>query len=249
LWTNNGLLSVPASINVDGGSFGISFQVTANCVATATQGTITALLNGQTVTSTFTVTPVALASVSVNTPSVVGGLTGQGVVTLAGPAPSGGVVVQLWTNGSPTYVKQTSITIPAGSTSGYYDLQTDIVASPHVSTITAFLNGQSVTATLSVVPPITLASVSVSPGSVSASGSATGTVTLNEVVPATAGGVLVWLWTNGSPAFVPNAVIVPPGASSVTFPVTTNYVATPTQGTITAFYNGQTVTTTINVTP
>jgi hypothetical protein len=31
--------------------------------------------------------------------------------------------------------------------------------------------------------------------------------------------------------------------------VTTNYVATPTQGTITAFYNGQSVTTTITVTP
>jgi YVTN family beta-propeller protein len=248
-WTDSGLLSVPASLNVDGGALGIGFQVTAGYVSTPTQGTITAFLNGQSISATYTVAPVALTSVSVITPTVLGGLTGQGTVNLAAPAPTGGVVVQLWTNGSPAYVQQTSITIPAGSTVGYFDLQTDIVASPQVSTITAFLNGQSVTTTLSVVPPIALVSVSVSPASVPASGSATGTVKLNQQIPATAGGVLVWLWTNGSPAFVPNAVIVPPGSDTITFPVTTNYVATPTQGTITAFYNGQSVTTTITVTP
>lgn len=247
LWTDSGLLSVPESINISAGATAAGFQVTANYVSAPTQGTITAFLNGQSVTSTFTVAPVALASVSVIAPNWPGGSSGTGSVSLTFPAPTGGVVVQLWTNGSPAYVKQTSITIPAGSTTGGFDFQTDIVGSPQVSTITAFLNGQSVTTTFTVAPPITLASVSVSPASVSSGGSATGTVTLAG--PAPNGGAFVWLWTNGSPAFVPAAVIIPAGSSSVTFSVTTNYVETPTQGTITAFYNGQTVTTTITVTP
>ncbi|HWC00004.1 MAG TPA: hypothetical protein VG672_25020 [Bryobacteraceae bacterium] len=60
------------------------------------------------------------------------------------------------------------------------------------------------------------------PASVPGSGSATGTVKLNEPVPT--GGIVISLWTNGSPAFA-------------------------TLGTITAFLNGQSVTTTITVTP
>ncbi len=249
LWTSGFPLSVPASVTFNAGSSTATFVMTTGYVATPTQGTITAFLNGQSLTATVTVVPVALASVSMNATTWPGGTAGTGTVTLTFPAPAGGEVVQLWTNGSPGYIKQTSIAIPSGATEGHFDFQTDIVASPRVSTITAFLNGQSVTTTLTVMPPITLASVSVSPPRVPGSVSATGTVTLSKPVPATGAGILVWLWTNGSPAFVPEAVTVPPGANSVTFPVTTNYVTTSTQGTITAYLNGQSVTATITVTP
>src|SRR6185312_5304553 len=247
LWTNGSPAFVPASVTVPAGSASATFAVTTSYTTTTTQGTITAFLNGKSVTTNVTVIPAALASVSMLAPTALGGTAAQGAVNLTSPAPTGGVNVELWTNGSPGYVKQTSITIPAGSTEGHFDFQTDVVASPQVSTITAFLNGQSVTTTVIVMPPITMASVSVSPSSVPGSGSATGTVTLNE--PAPGGGILVWLWTNGSPAFVPDSVIVPSGAATVTFPVTTNDVTTSTQGTITAFLNGQSVTTTITVRP
>ena len=247
LWTNGSPVFVPTSVTVPAGSTSATFAVATSHVTTTTQGTITAFLDGQSVTTTVTVAPVALASVSVFAPTAPGGTAAQGVVNLTSPAPTGGVVLELWTNGSPGYVTQTSITIPSGATEGYFDFQTDVVASPQVSTITAFLNGQTVTTSVTVMPPVALASVSVSPGSVPGSGSATGTVTLNE--PAPGNGVLVWLWTNGSPAFVPDTAIVPSGAASVTFPVTTNDVTSPTQGTITAFLNGQSVTGTITVTP
>jgi hypothetical protein len=82
---------------------------------------------------------------------------------------------------------------------------------------------------------------------VQSSYSSTGTVTL--AAPAPAGGTLVYLWTNGSPAFVPVSVTVAAGSTGASFPVTTNYVTAPTQGTITAYLNGQSVTTTIEVTP
>jgi hypothetical protein len=247
LWTNGWPVFVPTNVTVRAGSTAASFAVTTSDVTATAQGTITAFLNGQSVTTTVTVAPLALASVALFASTVPGGTATQGTVSLTNPAPAGGVVVQLWTNGSPGYVKQTSITIPSGATEGRFDLQTDVVANPQVSTITAFLNGQRVTTSVNVMPPLALASVSVSSASVPGSGSATGTVTLSE--PVSADGVVVWLWTSGSPAFVPDAVIVPAGAATVTFPVTTNYVTTPTQGTITAFLNGQSATTTITVTP
>jgi YVTN family beta-propeller protein len=247
LWTNGWPVFVPASVTVLAGSTSATFTAETTHVTTTAQGTITAFLNGESVTTTLTVAPPALASVSVAGPTAVGGTAAQGTVTLTSPAPTGGVVVWLWTNGSPGYVNQASITIASGSTTGYFDFETDVVDTSRVSTITAFLNGQTVSTSVTVLPLITPASVTVSPRIVRGSGSATGTVTLSARAPN--GGILVWLWTNGSPAFVPETVIVPSGAVTVTFPVTTSKVTTSTQGTITAFLNGKSVTTTITVRP
>ncbi|HEU5022534.1 MAG TPA: hypothetical protein VFT60_11605 [Bryobacteraceae bacterium] len=70
-------------------------------------------------------------------------------------------------------------------------------------------------------------------------------MTLNA--PALTSPPTVYLWTNGSPAFVVPQVNVQ-GSTTATFPVWTNCVGTPAQGTITAYLNGQSVTTTIEVT-
>jgi hypothetical protein len=172
--------------------------------------------------------------------------TATGTAALTEAAPPGGALVYLWTNGSPAFVP-VSVTIPAGAKTATFPVATEYTTVTRADTITAFLNGLSATTTITVTAPPSLASVSVSPLSVQGSGPATGTVTLTT--PAPSGGTVVYLWTGGSPAFVPVSVTVAAGYTTVTFPVTTNYVATPTQGTITAFYNGQSVTTTITVTP
>jgi YVTN family beta-propeller protein len=245
LWTNGSPVFVPTSVTIPAGGKSATFTVTTNYVSATTQGAITAYLNGVSTTTPVTVTPIALASITAGPPIQTSGMSIGGRVTLAGPAPSGGVVVQLWTNGSPVFVHTTSVTVPFGSNYADFEVDTDFVASPTVGTITAFLNGQSMTATVTVTPPLALVSVSVSPASVPCGGTATGTVTLNSA--ALTSQPTVYLWTNGSPAFVTPQVDVQ-GSATATFPVWTNCVGTPTQGTITAFLNGQTVTTTINVT-
>jgi YVTN family beta-propeller protein len=245
LWTNGSPVFVPESVTIPAGGKSIYFNVTTNYVATPTQGTITAYLNGQTTNLTINVTPIALASITAGPPIQNSGMSIGGTVNLVGPAPPGGVVVQIWTNGSPVFVHQTSVTVPFGSTYANFEVETDYVTSSTVGTITAFLNGQSMTATVTVNPPIAVASVSVSPASVPCGGTATGTVTLNA--PALTSPPTVYLWTNGSPAFVVPQVNVQ-GSTTATFPVWTNCVGTPAQGTITAYLNGQSVTTTIEVT-
>src|SRR6185437_14627480 len=90
-----------------------------------------------------------------------------------------------------------------------------------------------------------LSSVSALPNTVTAGDPATGSVTLNAAAPA--GGLVVDLWTNGSPTFVPASVTVPAGATTATFPVTTVYTSSGAESTITAFCNGITKTTTLTV--
>jgi hypothetical protein len=87
----------------------------------------------------------------------------------------------------------------------------------------------------------------VNPTTVKGGVSATGTVTLGA--PAPTGGFSVALWTNGNPAFVPSSITIAAGATTGTFSVTTLSVSSTLQGTITAFYNGASKTTTISVTP
>jgi YVTN family beta-propeller protein len=249
LTSDNNSVTVPASVTVAAGSTTAEFPVTTSAVAATETATVSAAYNSTTRTAELILAPsgaVSIASVAVNPIRVTSEETATGTVVLSAPAPAGGTAVELWTNGSPAFVPP-SVTIPPGSTSGTFTVTTNWVTSPQQGTITAFYQGQTKTAAITVTPMPALVSVSVPAESVGSGYTAIGTVTLSD--PAPAGGILVYLWTNGSPAFVPASVTVAPGATSATFAVTTNYVAAPTQGTITAFYLGMIRTTTVTVIP
>jgi len=187
--------------------------------------------------------PLSIASVTAPD-SVTAGAAASGYVSLNTPAPAGGVVVNLWTSGTPAFVPA-SVTIAPGTTRAGFKIttvQTSEVAQP---VITAFYKGARKTATLTVKPGVALSSVSATPDKVLARGSATGTVTLTAEAPA--GGLVIQLWTNGSPTFVPKKVTVPAGAAKATFPVTTTATTTAAQSTITAFYKGASKTASFTV--
>src|SRR5712691_3515774 len=95
-------------------------------------------------------------------------------------------------------------------------------------------------ATLTVTAPLlTVASLTLSPSSVTGGSSSIGTVTLSA--PAPAGGAQVTLSSNDPPvATVPSSVTVPAAATSATFTVSTNAVSTSTLATISGSYNGST---------
>jgi hypothetical protein len=93
----------------------------------------------------------ALAAISVNPNSVIGGNSSQGTAALSGAAPSGGIVVTLTSN-SPDAIVPSSVTIPAGSTSAAFAISTRAVASATSAVISGFHNGVSRTATLTINP-------------------------------------------------------------------------------------------------
>ncbi|HVV44525.1 MAG TPA: YncE family protein, partial [Bryobacteraceae bacterium] len=247
LSSNSASAVVPTSVTVPAGSKTASFSVMTQPVTSATSVFIAGVRNNTTLAA-LSITPsgtVTLSSVSADEESIPGGGTGSGLVRLDSPAPAGGTVVSLWTNGAPAFVPA-SVTVPAGSIWSRFPVTTNYTTTTVPDTITAFLNGKTATTTITVTAPPTLASVSVSPASVSSYGTATGTAALTEAAPP--GGALVYLWTNGSPAFVPVSVTIPAGAKTATFPVATEYTTITRADTITAFLNGLSATTTITVT-
>jgi hypothetical protein len=162
------------------------------------------------------VTP-AVTAVLLNPTSVVGGgapLTGT--VILGSPAPAGGATIVL-TADNPTvaFPAVSTVTIPAGASSATFPVTTAAVTSASFSVISANFNSASVSATLTVLAPYSLASLALNPTSVLAGFPAQGTLTLTG--PADTGAVVTL--TSGNPAAltVPPTVTVPPGATSVTF--------------------------------
>src|SRR5207245_8997090 len=103
----------------------------------------------------------------------------------------------------------------------------------------------SLTLTPAPPPPPTVSSLTLNPANVFGGQSSTGTVTLTG--PAPAGGAQVFLSSNNGAARVPSSVIVPAGASSVTFTVNTSFVLISTSATISASYNGTTRAATLGV--
>jgi len=154
LSSSNSAAAVPASVTVTAGNTSATFAIATVSVPATTTVTITATSNGVSKTATLTVTPaaaVALSSVSVNPTSVVNQNTATGTVTISAPAPAGGIVVALWTTGTVAYVPE-SVTIPAGSSTASFTIITNYTNTTLQDTVTAFYNGASKTAGITVTP-------------------------------------------------------------------------------------------------
>ena len=86
----------------------------------------------------------ALSSVTVATPSVLGGGSTTGTVTLTGPAPAGGATV--WVNGSmegQVITPNGNVTIPAGSTSANFPIQAPQVTASYWVLVQASYGGEA----------------------------------------------------------------------------------------------------------
>jgi len=159
-----------------------------------------------------------LASLTLNPASVIAGSPSQGIVTLSGPAPAGGAVVALSSSAPNRATVPATITIPAGSTSANFAVQT-IPGQVGAVTITAAFGGVSLTAQLTLVRlvSITLNPSVVGPGSPS-------TATLNLSGPVTAGAVVSLASSNAQFARVPATVTIPAGSTAFNFQVQTTPV-------------------------
>jgi probable HAF family extracellular repeat protein len=98
------------------------------------------------------------------------------------------------------------------------------------------INGATHAFLLNLIPTEAISAVTVNPAAVAGGNSATGTVTLS--LPAPAGGAFVALFSGDPAVTVPASVLVPAGANSATFPVTTSVVPSDDNVLITASYNG-----------
>jgi thermitase len=153
--SNPSVASVPSSVTVPQGQTSANFTVTTTRVTSQTTVTITASAQGVTRQATLTVTPqpsVTLQSLTISPSWVFGGSNATGTVTLTGPAPAGGAVVQLRSSNNNAAAVPSSVTVPAGQTSASFTIRTTSCwwCIYRTVTITATYNNTSKSATLNI---------------------------------------------------------------------------------------------------
>jgi hypothetical protein len=143
--------TTPASVYFPAGTFYAEFPVYTSAVVSATSAVVKATYNGKTLQLPLIVLPSTTEKLSVNFSSVQGGLPVVGTVTLAGPAPAGGLKVKLRTSNAAATVPGT-ITIPAGQTSGSFTISTSVVTATVSATVTATTGAVVRSCSLKITP-------------------------------------------------------------------------------------------------
>ena len=233
---------VPSSVTVLAGQSSANFTISTLTYPSNVKATITAGERSVSEQATLWIDAPAVASVSLNPATVVGGAPTTGTVTLTSPALSGGTTVALASSSSVAQVAS-SVTVPAGQTTATFQVTTTPYTASVKATIWATADSVRQGAVLSI-SAASLSSLTLNPSSVIGGSSTTGTATLSG--PAPTGGVVVYLSSSSQYATVPLSVAIPAGQTSATFPVGTN----PFSSTLTAVITGkaagsQTVTLTI----
>ncbi|MDR3689869.1 MAG: PQQ-binding-like beta-propeller repeat protein [Fimbriimonas sp.] len=245
LASNKTQATVPASVSIAAGKSSATFTVKTVAVASLTVATLSATLGALTDTTTLTIKPPVLLQVTLNPASVVGLTSSTGTATISGPSPAGGLKVGLSSNQSAATVPST-VTIPAGASHATFTVKTLSVASHTAATISATLNGTTLSATLAIEPPV-ISSLTLSPTKVAGGKTSTGTVKLGTAAPSS--GVTISLKSGSGFASVPATVTVAGGKTSATFTVQTTKVGSQAVATISATLGGTSKSANLTITP
>ena len=146
------LATVPVSVTVPQGQTSATFTVTSYAVATTSSVTILGTYGAGAANAPLTVTPPSVVGMSLNPTVVNGGSSSTATVSLSGPAPSGGFVVQI-TSSSPYATVPATVTVAAGAITGTFVIATKTVVIQTKATITVSGGGSSVGGALTINVP------------------------------------------------------------------------------------------------
>ena len=239
--------SVPSTVVIPSGSTNANFVISTVIVPTTTNVTISADRDGAgaipPLTANLEVRAVGF-TISIDPPSVPGGDTAIGTVTLDEAAPQGGITITLESDIPEASVPAT-VTVLEGETEATFDIDTVTVPADVTATITGTFLLSSASATLDILAAVPI-SLSITPSSVVGGVSAIGTVTLSGAAPS--GGVLVGLSSNNAAVIPPASVVVPEGQTSTSFSISTTGVLVDVTAIVTATVGSTSVTDTLTVT-
>lgn len=153
LSSNSPFVSPPASVMVEPGSFSASFPIPTSSVTANTTAIVTANYNGASSEAQVTLTPQQPPSSLTLSPTSTTGTGGSsfGVVTIASPSSTDEVLQVASSNPSIASVPN-GVTIPAGSTTGGFNIFTTSVSVQTVVTISVSGGGVTKTASLTINP-------------------------------------------------------------------------------------------------
>ena len=163
LSSNSPFANPPASVTVAPGNSSVSFPISTSSVTANTTATLTANYNGATSQSQVTLTPQQPpTSLTLNPTSTTGaGGSSFATVTVASPS-STDQILQVASSNPAVASVPSGVTIPAGSTTGGFNIFTSAVSAQTVVTISVSGGGVTKTANLTVTgtPPPTPAAPS-----------------------------------------------------------------------------------------
>jgi hypothetical protein len=153
LSSNSPMVSPPTSVTVTPGNFSASFPIPTSGVTANTTAIVTATYNGASSQAQVTLTPQQPpASLTLSPTSTTGaGGSSFGTVTIASPS-STDEVLQVASSNPAVASVPNGVTIPAGSTTGGFNIFTTSVTTQTVVTISVSGGGVTKTATLTVNP-------------------------------------------------------------------------------------------------
>ena len=156
LTSNSPSVSPPTSVVVDAGSFSASFPIPTNAVGANTTATVTASYGGASAQAQVTLTPQQPPSSLTLSPT---STTGQGgnsfaTVTVASPS-STDQILQVASSNPAVASVPNGVMIPAGSTTGGFNISTSSVSTQTIVTISVSGGGVTMTANLTVNPAAT----------------------------------------------------------------------------------------------
>ncbi len=244
----------PASVFVNPGEFSVSFPIPTSAVTVNTTATVSASWDGTAVQSQITLTPQQQpASLTLSPTSTVGQSGGSfATVTVAAPQ-SSDLTLQVTSSHPAIAAVPTAVTIPAGSTTGGFNVFTSAVTTDTVVTISVSGGGVTRSASLIVTPAApppapAVSTIALSPSTIAGGGSSQGTVTLAGAAP-TGGAAVQLTSSNAAVTTVPSTITVPAGGTSASFAIGTTAVTASTAVTVAATSGGVTRSGTLTVVP
>jgi probable HAF family extracellular repeat protein len=189
----------------------------------------------------------ALAGFTLSATTIAGGKAVLAEATLTDLPNPGGSVVRIATSDPALAPVPSRLVVQRPTNWRNFNIIPPVVSQPTTATISATFGLVTISRTLTVVPPA-LNTLSLSRSTIIGScQTASGKVTLTGSAPSS--GATVSLATTTTGAKTPATVVVPAGAMSATFTVTTNAVPTLNKGTFTASYGGASKTLSLSVRP
>lgn len=236
-------LTVPSSVTIPAGQTSVTFTATSSAVNAQVTAEIRGISFGVSRSTFVVVKPIGLATgtaaLTLTPTTVNGGSSASGRVALFCPAQLGSITVTLASSSSAIASVPASVTIPVGQSFADFTITTTSPSTATTLVISATLD-RTQSRNLVVNPSVRLSAVNLASTSFTGGTSTTGTVTLTGAAPA--GGLSVALSSNIAQATVPATVLVPAGASSANFTLSSSVVTAATNGVVTASFGGTSVT-------
>ena len=186
-----------------------------------------------------------LSRISLTLSPLPGGIASTGTVELSDKAGKTPVVVTL-SSSSTTVTLPNSVTVATGQPSVPFSITTLPVAADTTVVIKATVGSVTLSTNLIVQSP-RVSEFSFNPAGVQGGSKSTGTVKINTAAPV--GGVKVALTSNTPYWGGPSSLLIPAGATSGSFSVTTLPVVGVTDAGVTAALAGVRISTALNITP